>query len=262
MSDRQSQSALREWRRLFGNPVTAVIVLAVAALLAILGPFGTETRLTLGPRFAYWLVMVVATFSVGTLVNTAIGPRLPERWPLPLTISVLGIGVGLAITPVVTALNMASFGYWPAPADWPALLAQLLAIALIVTVIFQVLDARPSARTNDTGHSAIPGTPALLDRLPLDKRGPLVALSAEDHYTRIRTTRGEELLLIRLVDAISETSPTDGMRVHRSHWVATAHVTGATRDGDRAVLSMEHGPDIPVSRTHVPAVREAGLLPR
>jgi len=103
---------------------------------------------------------------------------------------------------------------------------------------------------------------ALLDRLPLDKRGPLLAHSAEDHYTRMRTTRGEDLLLNRFADAIAETAPPPGLRVHLSHWIATAHVTAATRDGDRALLAMAHGPDIPVSRGNVSVLRQAGLPPR
>jgi DNA-binding LytR/AlgR family response regulator len=102
----------------------------------------------------------------------------------------------------------------------------------------------------------------LLDRLPLDKRGPLVSISVEDHYVRVRTAQGEELLLMRLTDAIREVGASKGVQVHRSHWVALDAVRAARREGDRAILTMAHGPEIPVSRTNVPAIREAGLLPR
>jgi hypothetical protein len=37
-----------------------------------------------------------------------------------------------------------------------------------------------------------------------------VALSVEDHYVRVRTTRGEEMILMRLSDAIRETAPETG----------------------------------------------------
>ena len=93
-------------------------------------------------------------------------------------------------------------------------------------------------------------------------RGALVALSSEDHYTRIRTTRGEELVLIRLADAIREAEPVKGLQVHRSHWVALDHIAAARRDGDRAILRLSIGSDIPVSRANVARLREAGLLPR
>lgn len=70
------------------------------------------------------------------------------------------------------------------------------------------------------------------------------------------------MVLLRLSDAIREVGNTDGLQVHRSHWVAKSAVTKAERTGDRALLSMSHGPDIPVSRSNLPKLRDAGLLPR
>ena len=256
MSDPHPQSTLRQWRALMVKPATAVILVGVAALLAILGPFDTGDRLTLGPRFAYWLVMAACTFSAGFLVNTGGWPLLPTRWPAQVRVVVLGLATGIVITPIITALNLVSFGFWPSASQWPALLAQFAAIALITTVIFQAV----SDQIQPEGTTHTP--PALLSRLPLDKRGSLISLSSEDHYTRVRTTLGEELLLIRLADAIAEATPTAGLRVHRSHWVATAQVTSATRKGDGAMLTMAKGDDIPVSRSHMTAIRDAGLLPR
>ena len=66
---------------------------------------------------------------------------------------------------------------------------------------------------------------------------------------------------MRLADAIAETGDTAGLQVHRSHWVALDQVRGVRREGDRAILSMAHGPDIPASRSNIAALKEAGLLP-
>ncbi len=84
----------------------------------------------------------------------------------------------------------------------------------------------------------------------------------EDHYVRIRTTKDEDMILMRLADAIKEVGATSGLQVHRSHWVSLDQVTAATRKGDGALLNMSSGPDIPVSRANVAAIKEAGLLPR
>ncbi len=254
MNDPNPQSPLREWRALMSKPATAIVLVAVAALLAILSPFGTGERLTLPLRFAYWLVMAASTFSAGFLANVWLHHRLPRTLSLPRRVGAQALATALAITPIIILLNLASFGYWPSLTEWPVLLGQFAAIALITTVIFQALSSgrsSPDARP-----------PALLLRLPLDKRGALIALSAEDHYTRVHTTLGEELVLIRLADAIAEAAPTAGLRVHRSHWIATANVTSATRKGDGALLTMVNGSDIPVSRSHMTAIRDAGLLPR
>lgn len=256
MNDTPSHFALRQWWVQFSNPITLLILAGVAALLAILGPFETGERLTMAPRFAYWLVMSGATYSVGLLVNTYLWRVLPDAVPLPLRVACGGLATAIAITPIVTALNYVCFGYIPSAQEWPGLLLQFLAIALIVSVMFQAISA------NQPPVDTAPQPPALLGRLPLDKRGALVALSSEDHYTRIRTTRGEELVLIRLSDAIREAEPTAGLQVHRSHWVALAQVESARRDGDRATLTVTGGHDIPVSRANIAAIKDAGLLPQ
>ena len=257
MNDNQTHLALRQWRAQFSSLPTLVILGSVAALLAVLGPFDTGQMLTLAPRFAYWLVMAASTYSVGFVVNTSLWPRVAPKLPRPVALGLVGLATGIAITPVIALLNLISFGFWPSLSEWPALLAQFLTIALIITIIFQTLSGHLAAA--DTSR---PRAPDVLARLPLDKRGALVAMSSEDHYTRIRTTRGEELVLIRLADAIREAEPVKGLQVHRSHWVALDHIAAARRDGDRAILRLSIGSDIPVSRANVARLREAGLLPR
>ena len=100
-----------------------------------------------------------------------------------------------------------------------------------------------------------------LRRLPVEKRGRLISISVADHYVEVATSAGSALILMRLTDAMAETGDTPGLQVHRSHWVAIGEVTAARRDGARAILTLSDGRDIPVSRTYVPAVKEAGLLP-
>ncbi len=256
VTDSALQSTLREWWALVSNPVTQVIVVAIAALLTIIGPFDTNTLLSLFPRFAYWLVLVALTYSVGFFANALMKP-LVRGQNVVVRVLAIGLATGAGITPVVTIMNLVTFGYVPSAEEWPIALLQFFATALVVTIVFEAIPS-PASGTSETGKTA----PALLDRLPLDKRGALFSLSSEDHYTRIRTAKGEELVLIRLADAIREAEPEPGLQVHRSHWVALAAVNAARRDGDRAILTLEDGTEIPVSRANVPAIREAGLLPR
>lgn len=256
MTDTPLSLALREWRLVFTRPVTWAVLSGAAALLAILGPFDTDTRLRAPLRFVYWLVMSAATYGAGLAVSLVLWPHAAARLPRLGVVLVLGLATGTAITPVITALNLIAFGYWPTLGDWPALLARFFAISVIVTAIIQALAGHLSQPENP-----VRTTPALLDRLPVDKRGPLLSLSGEDHYTRIRTTQGEELLLIRLSDAMSETAPTLGLQVHRSHWVARAAVMAVRRNGDGAVITLQNGGEIPVSRRYMPDIRAAGLLP-
>jgi DNA-binding LytR/AlgR family response regulator len=67
---------------------------------------------------------------------------------------------------------------------------------------------------------------------------------------------------MRLSDAIRETGDSLGAQVHRSHWAGFDHVARVERLGDRALLHMNTGDQIPVSRANLPKLKEAGLLPR
>ena len=89
-----------------------------------------------------------------------------------------------------------------------------------------------------------------------------MALSVEDHYVRIMTSKGADVVLLRLSDAMRETGDELGLQVHRSHWVALSAVKSTRRDGDRAILTLTTGEDIPVSRRYMPDIKEAGLLAR
>jgi DNA-binding LytR/AlgR family response regulator len=134
----------------------------------------------------------------------------------------------------------------------------VLVICLVIEVTGQVFaDARPVPMVQ-----AMPDSPALVARLPLHKRGRLVSVSVQDHYVDVTTTKGRDVLLMRFGDAMAETQPVPGLQVHRSHWVALDQITAVRRKGDAAVLTLQHGPDIPVSRAFVPRLRDAGLLPR
>ena len=54
----------------------------------------------------------------------------------------------------------------------------------------------------------------------------------------------------------------EGLQIHRSHWVAWGAVVETRREGDRVLLRLSTGDDIPVSRSHISKLREAGVLPK
>lgn len=92
--------------------------------------------------------------------------------------------------------------------------------------------------------------------IPADKRGPLIALSAQDHYVKITTLNGECLARLTMKAAISLASDIDGLRVHRSHWVSKAEIVLLEKRAERYILSLRNGAQVPVSKAQVPAIRE------
>ena len=102
-------------------------------------------------------------------------------------------------------------------------------------------------------------TARFLDRLPFKLRGSVIwAVSSEDHYLRIHTDRGSDLILMRLSDALVELEGLEGAQTHRSWWVARDAVRDVSRGDGRATLTLEGGIEAPVSRRYAKALREAG----
>ncbi|MGJ8610361.1 MAG: LytTR family DNA-binding domain-containing protein [Octadecabacter sp.] len=246
------QSTMREWRAHLAQPARAASLLGASVILAVVGPFDTDTAMALVPRFAYWGAIVVLSYSVGYFGNIAADALAGARASLLKRVLIAAPLTALGVLVVVYLLNGITIGYWATGRDLAIIAGNVALISSIITSIFYVADR--------SEQQASP--PALLDRIAFDKRAPLVALSVEDHYVRVRTIKGEELILMRLGDAIREVGDTRGLHVHRSHWVALDQITATARKGDGANLTMTNGPDIPVSRANVRKLKEAGLLPR
>jgi DNA-binding LytR/AlgR family response regulator len=63
---------------------------------------------------------------------------------------------------------------------------------------------------------------------------------------RVRTDRGQALILTKLASAIIALGPDAGVRIHRSHWVA--HELAAAACGSRHDIRVDADTVLPVSR--------------
>ncbi|MDO9078370.1 MAG: LytTR family DNA-binding domain-containing protein, partial [Brevundimonas sp.] len=147
--------------------------------------------------------------------------------------------------------------------DRSVTLAQLpdfLGPVLVVTGTLSALNVF-LGRTPVQTHAAAAGAkPArFLDRLPFRLRGSVIrAVQSEDHYLRIHTDRGSDLVLMRLSDALIELEGLEGAQTHRSWWVARDAVRAVSSGDGRATLTLEGGVEAPVSRRYARALRDAG----
>jgi hypothetical protein len=244
-------TALREVRADLSERNVLVGIVALGLILGLSGPFDTLRLLSFGPRVVYWLVVVVLTYAVGSVISS-IADKLFRNKPFWLQITCSTIVMGTCITLILCALNSLFFGAFPKTAA--ALFTQWGFVTLISGVVeigSKLIHAAPVAVT----------TP-ILDRIPFAKRGAIIALSAEDHYVNICTTQGSEMVLMRLSDAINEVGPTNGLQIHRSHWVALDQITDVRRINDRGEVTLSNGETRPISRSYMAAARDAGLLPK
>ena len=108
---------------------------------------------------------------------------------------------------------------------------------------------------------AKPGAAAFAERLPIKLRAAeIYAVESEDHYLRVHTSAGQELILMRLADAVRELAGVEGMQTHRSWWVAKQGLADVVKGDGRLTLKLKSGAEAPVSRTYAKAVKEAGWL--
>ncbi|RYF90911.1 MAG: LytTR family transcriptional regulator [Caulobacteraceae bacterium] len=232
------------------------LALLVGVFLALTGAFETsETGLPV--RLGYWTLMMLAGSLTGVGISIFIERVgwLEERPWVQGTLIVLLIAPPLTL--LVWAISMIFFCDCGLPlARLPGFVTPVLVVTVAMTALNYLIRRKPY-ETHAAGAGAPP--PRFLDRLPARLRGAeLYAVSAEDHYLRLHTSKGQDLILMRLSDAVAELEGIEGARTHRSWWVARQAVTGARRGDGRATLTLKSGVEAPVSRAYAGALREAG----
>lgn len=262
------QSTLRELQVAWRSPRLWATFVTVVLIFAITGPYGTLARLMLGPRFGYWLVLQAMAWS--TAIVFSIAAEILLRGHMAGMFARMMIGSIVAALPIgfgISVVNFAFFGTMPSVADslhqslGAIPLCALFCILSYLTMHRQVAVAGPDlteTKTTPIAASEIrlqTPQPPILSRLKPENRRALVRLTVRDHYTEVVTTRGRELVLLRFGDALTEIGDIDGIRVHRSHWVAADHVARLKRDNGKLFVIARDGAAVPVSRSYVEAVR-------
>jgi hypothetical protein len=242
--------SLRGWLRAFA------VAVAAAAFLTFAGAFGTGD-IGLGRRATYWFTLM----TLGTVVGTAIAGfffnnERRRQWPGWLRAVVASIVMTVPFSVVVWLGTVHILGGDVPLAAWPVLFVSVLSVSLVITAINMLMESRRPVLTH--AHAA---PPKFLDRLPLKLRGAEVwAVEAEDHYLRLHTSKGQDLILMRLGDAVAELEGIEGAQVHRSWWVARDAIAEARRGDGRATLTLKDGSEVPVSRTYAGDLRQKGWI--
>lgn len=240
----------------FDGWLKALVVGALAGLfLSFVGALETG-RLPLPIRLAYWMPLMLGGTVVGLLLSWAVGkiPRArTNTWAFG---ALLAFVIALPITLIVWGYTRLLFATNGPPLG--PLFGSVLMISAAMTALM-ILVTAPGRVTHAAPDGGAVQRVRFLDRLPPKLKGAvLYAVSAEDHYLRLHTSKGADLILMRLSDAIAELDGLEGAQTHRSWWVAKDAVESARRDGDKMVLTLKGGAEAPVSRPNVRPLREAG----
>lgn len=251
-----------------------LIVATLAALLmAFVGAFDTS-RVPFVPRLAYWLIIMESGALIGIGASTGVRAwgRLAGRPALEGTL--ISILIALPLTFVTSGATALFFGTRSVGLRGAAIMfIAVFVVTAAITAINYAL-GRTAASADLDGVTAIDPDqpipvgvekrdpakgPRLSDRLPLHRRySTILAIEAEDHYVRVHTVDGSDLVLLRLTDAMAELDGMNGARTHRSWWVARSAVSAALRGEGRGELVLTNGVTAPVSRSALAELQRGG----
>jgi hypothetical protein len=244
-----------------------LVGLAAGLFLGFVGPFGTYESLYLGWRLAYWVSLILC----GTLFfpilyifcHNQFKPRHISPFVYVPLVAVAGsipmmlVVIGVTSAMLDTEMHFRLDNY-----------LRVCAIALPLVTLHHMLsewqDMRgpplqqpqpapdmSTAKPEEPLPARAKVEPDLLKRLPGRLGTDILCLQMEDHYVRVHTTLGQEMILMRLRDAIAETDGLEGMQVHRSWWVARHAIASSRRNGKSLTLTLSNGLEVPVARDRI-----------
>jgi hypothetical protein len=242
------------WRGARGWGVDLAFAVAVGLCFGLIGPFGTFVEARLAFRLVYWpALFAVGALIYGLAIRAAVA--LDGRWRLPGVAWLLLLTAAASVPMSLVAYAVATH-FWPVlkaigPLGWYSQSAavSIPLVGVYATLTRRLLPLRPP-----------PLQPVRASQIPDRLMRGVICLQMEDHYVRVHTPSGSELVLVSMREAMAQLAGRPGERVHRSWWVARDAVTEVVADGRNLRLRLVGGLEAPVSRSQVGRLRALGWL--
>ncbi len=219
-----------------------------------MGPLGTYDQFTLVESFLFWAPISVLALAIGGLSYQFVLEVMPDT-DGPKQVFCLGIGFTMLFSPLIYAISEAQI----LTHDMPSMsFAGIVGVVAGFTVVFGLLCwFLPSPIVEKNTEQK----PRLYARLPDVGTAKVARLSVSDHYTVVYMSDGStHRLLMRFADAVREMDDVEGFCTHRSHWVARHSIVEGARRGNRELVVLDCGTEVPVSKTYRQFVADAGFL--
>ena len=249
------------WRR---AGIELGLMLVMGLFMGTLGPYGTGF-MSVGQRYLYWVACIMGGGAIGIAIDEGLAWRAGSFGRRLAATSLL---MTPAVTLFVTGTGHVVAGQPLYRSDFPGLLWQVFVICVPV-MAFRALvwrsqrvavETRTVIETRTVTASPLPEAEAAFrQRLSAKRRSArLIAVEAYDHYLRVHTDAGPELVTLRFADALVELAGAHGFRIHRSWWVAAGAIEAVRWRRGAGEARLTGGLTAPVSRAHGPALKAAG----
>jgi hypothetical protein len=212
---------------------------------------------------------LVLALAVSRQVMASPAARLLPYW---LWLALIGVFATVVSVPAFVAMEA-----WLGPADmdgggpgvhrttptflrhWPA---EAWEAGRVIVPVWLLLNlavrwSRPSPAPVRDGETDASERRGFIARIPSRLGNDIVWVRAEQHYVRVTTPLGADLLLCGFGRAVFELGAQGppGAAIHRSHWVAWNHVVGIEVVDGEAICRLTTGDTAPISRRRVREVR-------
>ncbi len=242
------------------------IVAAFAFFFATIGPFGEYVEDPFTVRLRFW----VFDMTVGAIIFLSCFHAVSfwgKRSNLP-AVTVIVLAAFFGALPMIAFLEftelLAGRPMLPDIKGWTSQYFETTVIAIVVLSAFHLADTytgkikpEPAAALLLEKRNA---SASFIERLSPALGDDLLYLKMEDHYVRAHTSNGNQLIHMRLADAVDELSASPGFQPHRSWWVSAASVDRIVKSGGQVFLIINDGKRIPVARRRLKDLREVGWI--
>ncbi|TQV82496.1 LytTR family transcriptional regulator [Exilibacterium tricleocarpae] len=264
-------------------PVAGV---ALVVLFVVLRPEASRGLDSVG-RVLFWSLHISLGLCGVWCASLAIGRRWAQRIPAVLAVLLTGMLGAALVAPAYWGLEQVfAVPSQAVPDDWldrfaerglwQGLAAEYLEVVPLFVVTWLVMNlpllvgkpqlddppppkgpdgnsavAAPDQRQRDRDETLARFYASLPDVLGRD----IVAVSSDLHYLHVYTALGKAIVLGNLGN-LAEALADTGMLVHRSHWVAHAHLRQVQMAGNEGCCVMSNGLRIPISRRRRKQVKE------
>jgi hypothetical protein len=247
MGPRRASTILRR------TAADAALLVAFGLFMGVIGPFGT-LEAPGWVRYLYWQICILGGGVIGVTLDETVGRQFRSLgWRLAFD--------SVAMTPLVTllvAFVSSNLLRTRLELDQVTELVFQVFVVCVPIMALRILVWREPAPAPVAGPQPDPAA-TFRKRLPARRReARLIAVEAEDHYLRVHTDQGSELITARFADALAELAHVKGFQTHRSWWVAADAIEAVRWLRGRGQATLAGGLTVPVSRSNASALKEAG----